>query len=375
MTQKRSQETSALFATTLSSFMGPFMISSVNVALPAIQKEFSADAVALSWVATALLLALAVFLIPMGKIGDIYGRKKVFTWGLGVYTFASLMGTFSISMPMLISVRVFQGFGAAMFVTTGMAIVTSVFPPKRRGRAIGIYVAAVYIGLSVGPFIGGFLTQYVGWRSIFALVVPFGMASVWVTLRFLQEEWADARGEKLDIIGSLLYGGSVFLLVYGASLLPHQLAAYLILTGAAMLALFVRFELRTSQPVFEVRLFSGNRMFAFSSLAALISYAATFAITFLLSLYLQYIKGFDPRTAGTILVAQPLVMAVFSPVAGRWSDRVEPRLIASAGMALTALGLVLFALFRWIKSILASPPARWPQCDYWARWPVWPLPW
>jgi len=343
VTKNRSQETSALFVSTLSSFMGPFMISSVNVALPAIQQEFTADAVALSWVATALLLAMAVFLIPMGKIGDIYGRKKVFTWGLAIYTVASLVGMFSISMSMLITVRAFQGFGAAMFVTTGMAILTSVFPPKRRGRAIGFYVAAVYIGLSFGPFAGGLLTQYLGWRSVFAVVVPFGIASVWITLKFLQGEWADARGEKLDIAGSLLYAASVFLLVYGASLLPRQLAVFLILTGAATLAVFVRFELRALQPVFEVRLFSGSRMFAFSSLAALVNYAATFAITFLLSLYLQYIKGFDPQTTGAILVAQPVVMAVFSPLAGRWSDRIEPRLIASAGMALTAMGLLLFA--------------------------------
>jgi EmrB/QacA subfamily drug resistance transporter len=339
-----TQEKSALFVATLSSFMGPFMISSVNVALPAIQQEFAADAVALSWVATALLLAVAVLLIPMGKIGDIYGRKKVFTWGLAVYTLASLIGAFSVSMPMLITVRVFQGFGAAMFVTTGMAILTSVFPPQRRGRAIGFYVAAVYIGLSVGPFAGGFLTQYLGWRSNFGIVVPFGAASVWVTFKYLKGEWADARGEKLDIAGSLLYAASIFLLVYGASLLPRLLAVYLIVTGALTLAAFTRLELYTPQPVFEVRLFSGNRLFAFSSLAALINYAATFAITFLLSLYLQYTKGFDPRTAGAVLVAQPAVMAIFSPLAGRLSDRIEPRLISSAGMTLTALGLLLFAL-------------------------------
>ena len=344
MTDDRIQEKSALFVATLSSFMGPFMISAVNVALPAIQQDFGADAVALGWVATALLLAVAVFLIPMGKIGDIYGRKKVFTWGLAIYTTASLLGAFSVSLAMLIVVRVLQGLGAAMFVTTGMAIVTSVFPPQRRGRAIGIYVAAVYIGLSVGPFAGGLLTQYLGWRSNFAVVVPFGAASVWVTLKHLKGEWADARGEKLDVAGSLLYGSAVFLLVYGASLLPRPLAVYLLVTGAITLATFVRLQLHTPQPVFEVRLFSGNRLFAFSSLAALINYAATFAVTFLLSLYLQYIKGFDPRTAGTILVAQPVMMAVFSPLAGRWSDKVEPRLLASAGMALTAAGLLLFAL-------------------------------
>jgi EmrB/QacA subfamily drug resistance transporter len=339
-----SQEKAVLFVATLSSFMGPFMISSVNVALPAIQQEFGADAVALSWVATALLLAVAVFLIPLGKIGDIYGRKKIFTLGLVVYTLASLTGAFSISMPMLIAVRVFQGFGAAMFVTTGMAIVTSVFPPERRGRAIGFYVSAVYIGLSVGPFAGGLLTQHLGWRSNFAVAVPFGAASIWVALKYLKGEWADAKGEKFDIPGSLLYAASVFLLIYGASLLPRLPAVYLILAGAIALVAFVRVELRTPQPVFDVRLFSGNKLFAFSCLAALINYAATFAVTFLISLFLQYIKGLTPPTAGTILVAQPVVMAFLSPLAGRLSDRIEPRLISSAGMTLTAFGLLLFAL-------------------------------
>ncbi len=339
-----SQEKAVLFVATLSSFMGPFMISSVNVALPAIQQEFGADAVALSWVATALLLAVAVLLIPLGKIGDIYGRKKIFTLGLVVYTLASLAGTFSSSMTMLIAVRVFQGFGAAMFVTTGMAIVTSVFPPERRGRAIGFYVAAVYIGLSVGPFAGGLLTQHLGWRSNFGVVVPFGAGSIWVTLKYLKGEWADARGETFDIPGSLLYATSVFLLVYGASLLPRLPAVYLILAGALALIAFVRVELRTPQPVFDVRLFSGNKLFVYSCLAALINYAATFAVTFLISLFLQYIKGLPPQAAGTILVAQPVVMAFFSPLAGRLSDRIEPRLISSAGMTLTVLGLLLFAL-------------------------------
>ncbi len=148
-------------------------------------------------------------------------------------------------------------------------------------------MAAVYIGLSVGPFAGGFLTQYLGWRSNFAVVVPFGAASVWVTLKHLKGEWADAKGEKFDIAGSLLYAAAVFLLVYGASLIPRMLALYFILTGAVTLVVFVRLELHTLSPVFEVRLFSKNKLFAFSSLAALINYAATFAVTFLLSLYLQ----------------------------------------------------------------------------------------
>ena len=168
MSADKSLEKSALFVTTLTSFIGPFTISSETVALPAIQAEFSADAVLLSWVATSFLLAMAVFLVPFGKAADIYGRKKIFTWGLVLYTISSLLAAFSFSIKMLIAMRVLQGFGSAMFVTTGMAILTSVFEPSKRGRVIGIYVSAVYIGLSVGPFAGGFLARYLGWRSIFS---------------------------------------------------------------------------------------------------------------------------------------------------------------------------------------------------------------
>jgi EmrB/QacA subfamily drug resistance transporter len=338
----KSLEKSALIVTTLTSFIGPFSISSVNVALPTIQAEFSADAVLLSWVATSYLLAMAVFLVPFGKAADIYGRKKVFTWGLVLYTLSSFLAAFSFSMEMLIAMRILQGFGSAMFVTTGMAILTSVFPPSKRGRAIGIYVSAVYIGLSVGPFAGGFLARYLGWRSIFAIVVLFGIICVFMTMKYLKGEWVDARGEKLDIYGSVVYGFSILALVYGASLLPQRGAVFLIIVGLAGLGIFIRLEMRVRYPVFEVRLFNRNRLFTFSSLAALINYSATFALTFLLSLYLQYIKNIPPQYAGSILIAQPIVMAIFSPLAGRLSDSVEPRLIASAGMTMTAIGLFSF---------------------------------
>lgn len=342
--ESRSEQRSALLVATLTSFMGPFLISSVNVALPTIQEELAVDAVLLSWIATAYLLAMAVVLVPAGKIADIYGRKKIFLWGLSLYTPAAGLSAFVDGIGGFLFLRVFQGAGAAMFVTTGMAILTSVFPPETRGKAIGLYVAAVYIGLSVGPFAGGLLTQHFGWRSIFILVVPMGAASIGVTLKFLTGEWADARGERLDVVGSLLYAISILMLVYGATQIPAPSAPLLMLGGVAGLAGFVWQEVRVTHPVFEVSLFRHNRLFAFSSMAALINYAATFAVTFLMSLYLQYAKGMSPQNAGILLVAQPAVMALFSPLAGRISDRAEPARLASAGMGVCALGLLLFAL-------------------------------
>jgi len=339
-----SEERSALFVATLTSFMGPLMLSAVNVALPAIQAEMAVGAVGLSWVATTYLLAIAVFLVPVGRIADIYGRRKVFTWGLMLYTVTSALTALVPSFKWLLIMRVAQGLGAAMFVTTGMAILISVFAPARRGRAIGIYVAAVYVGLSVGPFVGGIMTQQFGWRSIFALMLPLGGISVGVTLRYLKAEWADARGEQFDLAGSVLYALAVFFMVFGATQLPSQRGIYLLAAGLVGLLAFIRQEQRTSFPVFEVSLFQSNRTFAFSSLAALINYSATFAVTFLMSLYLQYPRGMTPQSAGIVLMVQPTVMAVFSPLAGRLSERVQPRLIASLGMVLTALGLGFFIL-------------------------------
>ncbi len=335
-------ERSALFVATLTSFMGPFMISSVNVALPAIQHELEMTAVELGWVATSYLLAMAVALIPGGKLADIHGRKRVFIIGLVVYTIGSTAAAFAGNTVIFLLLRVVQGLGAALFVTTGMAILTSVFPPHKRGQAIGIVVSAVYVGLSVGPFVGGIMTQQFGWRSIFAVMLPLGILSIAITRAFLKGEWSDPNSWRLDIIGCLIYIVAIVALVYGASILPSTMGWALVLTGLVGLVLFFVQQRRTPEPVFQVSLFIENRPFAFSSLAALLNYSATFAVTFMMSLYLQYIKGMTPQAAGSILMAQPLVMAFLSPLAGHVSDRIQPRFIANAGMGMTALGMAVF---------------------------------
>ncbi len=334
-----SEERSALFVATLTSFMAPFMLSAVNVALPAIQAELDVDAVTLSWIPTAYLLATAVLLVPIGKVADRYGRRKIFTAGLVLYTISSTLIAWVPTAAWLIGMRIVQGFGAAMFITTGMAILSAVFAPERRGRAIGIYVAAVYIGLSLGPFAGGLLSQHVGWRSIFLLMLPLGSASIWVTLHFLKREWAERRNLPFDLIGSVLYAMAICALIYGAIDLPAPGAWALVALGVVGIGSFVWREKRAADPIFDIALFQYNRTFALSSLAALINYAATYGVTFLLSLFLQYIKGFSSQTAGIVLVAQPVVMALFSPLAGRLADRIEPRWIATLGMLITAIGL------------------------------------
>lgn len=343
---------SVLYVATLTAFLSPFMASATNVALPSIQKDFHLDAILLAWIATSYLLSSAVFLVPIGKVADIYGRKKIYVYGIYVFTLSSLLSAASLDPYMLLASRVLQGVGIGMTFATGMAIITSVFPPLERGRAIGITVGAVYVGLSVGPFVGGILTQYWTWRSIFGVTVPLGIFAAYVCSRKLTGEWADARGEELDIVGSFLYGVGILLIMVGLSIVPSAKSLWAIAGGIACIGCFAWWELRAASPVFNVELFTHNRTFALSSLAALINYSATFATTFLLSLYLQYIKGLSPETAGLVLVAQPIVMATFSPVAGKLSDRIEPRKVASLGMGITALGLLFMSFLNRETSLV-----------------------
>ena len=329
----------ALLIAVLTGFLAPFDLSAVNIALPTIASEFSRDAVTLGWVATAYLLASAVFLVPFGRIADIHGRKKIFSAGLMVFTFASFAMVFSVSPAMIILLRVVQGIGAALIFGTAVAILTTVTPPQERGKALGIYTTAVYLGLSMGPFLGVFLTTSFGWRSIFLINVPLGILILVIIRTKLEGDWADARGESFDISGALLYGLALVCVMYGFSRLPNVSGIVLVVAGTLVLAAFVWWEHRTPSPLINLSLFLKNRVFAFSNLAALINYSATFSVTFFLSFYLQYIQGFSPAIAGTILVTQPVVQEVFLSYAGRLSDRIEPGRIASVGMALTACGL------------------------------------
>ncbi len=331
----------ALAVSALAGFLTPFMGSAVNVALPAIAAEFGMSAVSLGWVATAYILTAAMFLVPFGRIADIRGRKKIFAWGLGIFTVASLLCAASFSSASLIIFRALQGLGGALIFGTGVAILTCVFPPGERGRVLGINTAAVYLGLSLGPVLGGFLTARFGWRSIFLANVPIGLAALVLLFRNLKGEWADAKNEAFDIVGSVLFSAGLVALMFGFARLPTRTGAVLTVLGAVSIVVFVAWERKAPAPVLDVRLFRDNRVFAFSNLAALINYSATSAVAFLLSLYLQYIKGLSPGQAGLVLVAQPAVMVLISPLAGKLSDRIDPRLLASMGMAVSTAGLAL----------------------------------
>jgi EmrB/QacA subfamily drug resistance transporter len=335
----RRHERTALLVTSLASFLTPFMGAATNVALPAIAREFSANAIQLTWVSAAYLVAAAACLLPFGRLADLHGRKRVFAWGLLAFAATSWLCAETTSIQQLIAARALQGSAGAMMFGTNVAILTSVFPPARRGTALGWNVAAVYVGLSLGPFLGGLLVEQVGWRSIFALNVPLGVVALAFTVWALEGEWAEAHGESFDLVGSGLYAAALAIGMYGLSRLPARSGWLALAAGVTLVATFVRRELLAAQPILDLRFLARNRVFMMGSLAALINYSATFAVGFLLSLYLQYVRGLSPQAAGAVLVSQPIVMTIISPLAGRLADRTESRNVASLGMAVVAAGI------------------------------------
>ncbi len=325
----------------MSNFLTPFMFSSINIALPTIGTKLHMNAVSQNWVVSAYLVSAATFLVPFGRISDIYGRKRIFQIGIIIDAVASFLCALSPSGGWLIFFRVLQGFGGSMIFGTSIAILTSVYPPQERGRALGFSTASVYVGLSIGPVIGGVMTQYFGWQGIFYLNSLLGIIISIIVFSRLRGEWAGSRGEKLDYIGSILFSIAMVILVYAFSVLPALWGLGLIFISLAAFVAFLFWENRQEFPVIKVELFRNNTIFAFSNLAALINYAATAAVGFLLSLYLQYISGFSAERAGFILILQPVIMVICSVIAGILSDRVEPQIVASVGMLLTTIGIAM----------------------------------
>ncbi len=338
-----SAERTTLYTVMTTSFMTTFMGSSINLALPTMGHEFGSSAIMASWAITSYILASAIFLLPFGRLADMHGRRRFYLLGTVLYTLFTLATALAYSMQMVIVFRLLQGLSSAMIFSTGMAILSSVYPPHKRGRALGYSVAVTYLGLTIGPVLGGMMNHYLGWRSIFYLTTLLGLGAVSGIQFWLHGEWAGARGEKFDTAGSLLYMVGLLAFLYGlSSISDSPWAPYLVLLGIILLVGFALWELKIDYPILQVRLFKHNAGFAFSNLAAMINYSATFAVTFLLSVYLQVVRGYDSQAAGLILLAQPLVMTILSPLAGTLSDRLEPRLVASLGMGCSALSLFFF---------------------------------
>ena len=346
-----SLQRAALVMVLLNAFTTPLMLSAANVALPTIAEDLKLNAVVLGWIPMAFLMASAMFVLVFARIADMVGRKRIFLIGTACVIVTSLLAATASNGTFLITARFLQGMSAAMLYATQVAIVSSVFPPKQRGHAIGLTVSTIYLGLTCGPLIGGFLIDHYGWRASFVFHIPLAFIVLLIGLFMVPDEWsADERGE-FDVKGAVLYALSIVMLCLGVSTLPNATGLLLLILGLFGIWFFVKLAKQSSHPIFDVSLFEKNRVFAFSCFASFIIYTAIFANIVLISLYLQYLKGMSATVAGAIMMIQPLTMAVFSPIMGRLSDKIEPRVIASIGMAITAFGLLILALLDANSSI------------------------
>ncbi len=320
------------------SFLAPFMVSGLIVALPAIATEMSLDAVALGGLTAAFFLSATAFLIPFGRLADISGVKKMFRNGIVIYAISSLICGLSPSALILFAGRFLAGAGAAMIFSTSIALLSLVFPPSDRGKMIGINVTAMVGGFASGFLLGGLFTYYTGWRTIFLVTIPVSLAVLAVIRWGIPGECALSRQKRPGTLEMICYVLALILIMGGLTIVTSLPGLAAFLTGSILLALLIRRSRHVKSPVLDIGLFQRDMRFSTANLAILIFNAGGFAVIFLLSLFLQYIQGFDARFAGLILIIMPAFMAL-AFMGGKLSDRISPWIVAAAGAALSAAGL------------------------------------
>jgi EmrB/QacA subfamily drug resistance transporter len=328
----------------IAQFMAPFMLTAVGVALPSLGRDLGASAMQLGLIEQLYVVSLAMAMLAFGRLGDIVGQRRVLLPGLALFTGLTCSLGFAGSVEMVMLQRFFQGLGAAMVLSGSLALVATAYPPALRGRKIGLVSACTYAGLSVGPVIGGYVTGHFGWRAVFLMSVPLGLAATVMCLLGIGRGAGNAPGERMDWPGAAAYAASVCLIMLGAAHARElPLGPGMIAGGVLGLVLFLRLQARTKSPLLDVGLLRHNRFFTLSCLAAMGNYAATFGLTFLMSLYLQYAKGLPPRLAGLVLLAQPVMQVLASPLAGRLTERIAPERLATIGMLASSAGLLAAA--------------------------------
>lgn len=332
--------TNAVITASFGSFLAPFMVSGLIVALPAIGNEFALDAVSLSWLTSVFFMSSAAFLIPVGRLSDIWGIKRVFRAGTLLYAFTAAACGIAPDFFVLLGGRFLAGVAGAAVFSTSIALITFAVPAHERGRAIGINVTAMVTGFSLGFLAGGFLTFYTGWRTIFLIVIPVAVIPALMSTR-IPGECALAAHRKPDLPGMILASSGILLLMAGLSAVTTLPGMAAFLGGCLLTGAFIFAELRNVSPMLDIRVLSGNRVFILANITDFLYFAGGFASIFLLSLYLQTIRGLDPRFAGIFLLVQPVMMS-FAVYGGKLADRFRPWKVAGAGAALSVLPIAYF---------------------------------
>jgi EmrB/QacA subfamily drug resistance transporter len=342
-----TQKWGVLLAIGVGTFMTALDTSVANTVLPIIGKNFNASITSVEWVVTIYLLVLSGLLLSFGRLGDIRGHKVIYLSGFGVFIAGSLLSGIAPNIQLLIIFRGLQALGAAMLAANSPAILTKNFPANQRGQALGLQATMTYLGLTVGPSLGGWLTSFLGWRVVFYMNVPVGLLFFWLGSHYIPRDNASKQTEKFDFPGAI-----TFVLGLGTLLLGLNKGAewgwtsipilILLFCAVAFMAAFIVIEKRAKNPLLDLNLFK-KRPFSLTTASAILNYIGIYSSIFLMPYYLLQGRGFSPAQAGLILTAQPLVMAVIAPISGTLSDRIGTRLPAVLGMLVLSTGLFLLS--------------------------------
>lgn len=328
-----------LLVSIIVSFLVPYTSSSINIALPEIGRAFLLNSIFLGWITSSYLLVTGIFLIPFGKIADIYGKKKIITYGIIIFTLGSFLSALAPSGDILLISRIIQSMGSAMIFGNVYSLIASVFPEKSQGKALSLSVGTAYVGLSIGPVLGGFLTEFFGWRSIFIFSIPFGIAAL-IAIFKLNGEWIEAADDKFSISSTSVLGLSLIGIIYGFSEITTMIGIIALIAGILGVILFIWLQTEVKNPLINPALLF-NRAFVINNVTSIINYGPGMFTIFLLTLYLQSIRGLTPNETGLLLCVQSVFIAIFSILTGKLLDSLKSRYIAAIGMALTAVGLTV----------------------------------
>jgi EmrB/QacA subfamily drug resistance transporter len=334
-----------LFTTVLLTFMAVLDGSIVNVALPVMSKKLSVSMASIEWVVTSYLITIVGTTLIFGRLADIKGKTNVFKFGIVIFTLGSLACGISSSLFMLVIARVLQAIGAAATMATSHGIITHVFPPNERGRALGLNGTFVALGAMVGPPLGGLIVSS-SWQNIFLLNVPIGIIAFIIAINTLPKSKAKA-GEKFDYIGAILFSSAI-VLFFGSLTFGQEVgfnnAAIIggFITSIILFFCFLSAEKRVSVPLLDFEIFK-NPLFSLSIFCAFISFIAINCSNIIIPFYLQDVMKLSSSTTGMLMIVSPAVLAVVAPMSGYLSDKVGSEVLTFLGLSGTSLGMLLMS--------------------------------
>ncbi|WP_455645479.1 MFS transporter [Methanosphaera sp.] len=323
----------------IASFIVSFITNGISVALPTIATNFQLSNITQNWIITIYLLTISMVSIPFGKICGKIGLKKSMIYGIILFILGSILAGLSFNVYFMMISMVIMGIGSSIQFINILALTTKQIPSHKRGKALGYGVTGGYLGLTLAPTIAGILIQNLSWRSVFFITIPF-LLIVYYLLISIDKEYHMQKERPIDIKGSVLYLIGIVLLLYGFTILNEVKGFLFVIGGIIFLLIFAKFELKISNPIYDMRLFK-NHTYTASSIASWISYFATFVVTYVLNYHFQYLQGLTPQTTGIILIVRPLFVALVSPYAGKLSDKYNPHILTSIGMVIVSAALLI----------------------------------